>query len=107
MTPQTEIAIAAFFLSIGMAGTPLEALGILLGALVCAVVTRSGKFVGALAMVATIASGYLQHHQFRVSLLIAGTALGVAAHLLYRRPRATTALMALAAVTGLAFLFFG
>ncbi len=107
MTPQIEISIAAFFLAVGMAGTPLEAIGIFAAAVICALVTRSGKFVGALAMVATIAGGYLQHHEFRLSLLIAATALGVAAHLLYRRPRATTALMALSAVTGLAFLFFG
>jgi hypothetical protein len=107
MTPQLEIAIAAFFLGIGTAGTPLEFLRIVIAALLCAVVWRSGKFVGSVAMIAVIACAYLQHNQFRVTSLVAAAVLGILTHFGYRRPRAATAIMAISAVTGLAFLFLG
>ncbi len=105
MTPQLEIAIAAFFLAIGTAGTPLELPRILIAALLCAVVWRSGKFVGSVAMIAVIACSYLQHNQFRLTSLIAAAALGILAHLFYRRPRATTVIMAISAIAGIAFFF--
>ncbi len=107
MTPQLEIAIAAFFLAIGTAGPPLELLRIFIAALLCVVVWRSGKFVGSVAMVAVIACAYLQHNQFRLTSLVAAAVLGILAHFFYRRPRATTVIMAISAVTGLAFLFLG
>jgi hypothetical protein len=107
MTPQLEIAIAAFFLAIGTAGPPLELPHILIAALVCVVVWRSGKFVGSLAMLAVIACAYLQHNQFRVTSLVAAALLGILVHFFYRRPRATTVIMALSAITGLGFLFLG
>lgn len=106
MSPQLEIAVAAFFLAVGSAGPPLEAPRILLAALLGAIVWRSGKFVGSVAMLAVIAGGWLQHDQFRLTTLFAGAALGVLAHLFYRRERATTAIMAIAAAGGLALLFF-
>ena len=107
MTPQLEIAIAAFFLAIGTAGAPLEFLRILIAALLCVVVWRSGKFVGSVAMIAVIACAYLQHDRFRITSLVAAGVLGVLAHSFYRRPRAATAIMAVSAVAGLAFLFLG
>ena len=107
MTPQLEIAIAAFFLAIGTAGPPLELPRMLFAALVCVAVWRAGKFVGSIAMIAVIACAFLQHNQFRVTSLVAAAVLGILAHLFYRRPRATTAIMALSAITGLAFLFLG
>jgi uncharacterized membrane protein YjjB (DUF3815 family) len=107
MTPQLEIAIAAFFLAIGTAGPPLELPRILIAALLCLVVWRAGKFVGAIAMIAVIACAYLQHNQFRLTSLAAATLLGILAHFFYRRPRATTVIMAVSALTGLAFLFLG
>ena len=107
VTPQLEIAIAAFFLAVGTAGPPLELPRVLIAALVCLVVWRSGKFVGSVAMLAVIVCSYLQHDQFRLTSLFAATTLGVLAHFFYRRPRAATAIMALGAVTGIAFLFLG
>ena len=107
MTPQLEIAIAAFFLAIGTAGPPLELPRMLIAALVCVAVWRAGKFVGSIAMIAVIAGAFLQHNQFRLTSLAAGALLGILAHFFYRRRRATTAIMALSAITGLAFLFLG
>lgn len=107
MTPQLEIAIAAFFLAIGTAGTPLELPRMLIAAVLCLAVWRSGKFVGALAMIAVIACAYLQHNQFRITSLVAGAILGILAHFFYRRPRAATAIMAISAIAGLGFLFLG
>ena len=107
MTPQLEIAIAAFFLAIGTAGPPLELPRIVIAALLCAVVWRSGKFVGSVAMLAVILGAYLQHNQFRLTSLFAAAGLGILAHFFYRRPRATTIIMAISAVTGLALLFLG
>lgn len=107
MTAAAEIAVATFFLAVGAAGPPLEPLRILLAAVVCAAVWRAGRFVGAIAMAATILAGWLQHGELRLSLLATGTALGAAAHFLYRRPRAATALMAIGAIAGLGLLFFG
>ncbi len=105
MTPQLEIAIAAFFLAIGTAGVPLQPLRIAIAALLCLAVWRSGKFVGSLAMLAVIACSYLQHNTFRLTSLIAAALLGVLAHFLYRRQYASTAIMAISVVVGLAFLF--
>lgn len=107
MTPQLEIAIAALFLAAGTAGTPLELPRILLAAVLCLAVWRSGRFVGAIAMVAVIAGAYLQHNQFRLTSLFAAAALGILAHFLYRRERAAAVIMGLSAVAGLGFLFLG
>lgn len=105
MTPQLEIAISAFVLSIGTAGIPLAPLRMLLAALICVVVWRSGKFVGSLAMLAVIACAYLQHNTFRITSLVAAAILGILAHFLYRKQRATTAIMVISVLTGLGFLF--
>lgn len=107
MTPQLEIAIAALFLAIGTAGTPLELPRILIAAVLCIVVWRSGKFVGSVAMIAVIAGAYLQHNQFRVTSLVAAAVLGILAHFFYRHSRAATVIMAISALTGVAFLFLG
>ena len=107
ITPQLEIAVGTFFLAVGLAGPPLEPLRILAALALAVLVWRSGKFVGGVAMLATIVGGYAQHQQLRVSVLIAGAIMGVAAHMLYKRPRAATVLMALSAVAGTAFLFLG
>ncbi len=107
MTPQLEIAIAAFFLAIGTAGPPLELPRMLIAAVVCLAVWRSGKFVGSIAMIAVIAGAYVQHNQFRLTSLVAAALLGILAHFFYRRARVTTVIMALCAITGLAFLFLG
>jgi hypothetical protein len=107
MTAQLEIAIAAFFLAIGTAGAPLELPRILIAALLALAVWRSGKFVGSVAMIAVIACAYLQHDQFRITSLIAGAILGILAHFFYRRPRASTVIMAISAIAGLGFLFLG
>lgn len=107
MTPQLEIAIAAFALAIGTAGMPFAPLRMLVAALICIVVWRSGKFVGSLAMLAVIACSYLQHDKFRLTSLVAAALLGILAHFLYRRPRATTAIMAVAVLAGAALLFLG
>ena len=107
LTPQIEIAIGAFFLAIGSAGPPLELPRIALAVLVCAALSLSGRFIGALTMVAVIACSWLQHGEFRMTSLIGAAALGVAAHFFYRRPRAATLSMAVAAVGGLTLLFLG
>lgn len=107
MTPQLEIAVGVFFLAIGSAGPPLEPLRIALAALLCVAVWRSGRFAGALAMLVTIAGGFLQHGQFRLTTLFAAAIVGIATHFFYRRPRAATAIMGVSAVAGIALLFFG
>lgn len=107
MSAQLEIAIAAFFLAIGTAGPPLELPRIALSAVLCAIVWRSGKFVGGLSMLAVIGCAWLQHGHVRITSLVAAALLGILAHLFYRRPRAATAIMGFGAVTGIAFLFLG
>ena len=107
MTPQLEIAIGAFFLAVGTAGPPLELPRVLLALVICAALSRTGKFIGSLALVATIVCAWLQHGQFRLTSLFAAAALGILAHLFYRSGRAATIIMAISALTGLAFLFLG
>ena len=104
MTSQLQVAIGAFVLSIGMAGPPLSALPIVYAAIIAAVISRSGKFVGAVAMGGTIVAGYLQHREFRLTLLIAAAILGAASHLFYRNARAAMIIAIAATVSGLAFL---
>ena len=58
-------------------------------------------------MLAVIAGAYLQHNSFRITSLVSAAVLGICTHFLYRRPRATTVIMAISAVAGLAFLFLG
>jgi hypothetical protein len=107
ITPQIEIALGTVFLMIGLAGPPLEGWRILIALALAAVVSRSGKFVGGVAMLATIAGGYAQHQELRVSLLVGGALVGIAAHGLHKRPRAATIIMAMSAVVGTAYLFVG
>ena len=102
-----EIAIAAFFLAIGCAGPPLEALRMVYALLICAVIVRAGRFVGAIAMVATGIAGWLQHGQLRLTLLASATLLGIIAHVTRTHPQRASAIAAIGAVVGLALLFFG
>ena len=107
LDPHLEIAIGTVFLAVGLAGPPLEPLRILLSLLLALAVWRAGKFVGAIALLAVVAGGFAQHEHFRIAVLIGAAAIGVAAHFLYRRPRAATVLMATSAVAGTAYLFLG
>jgi len=107
MKPRYEIAIAAFFLAVGVAGPPLEPLRILAALLVCAAVAFSGRYVAAASLVAVVAGGWLQHQQFRLTLLAAAALLGIAVRFWGAAPRAASAIAAASALTGLAFLFLG
>lgn len=107
LDPHFEIAIGSLFLAIGLAGPPLELPRILLALLLAILVWRSGKFIGALAMMAVIGGGFAQHEHFRLAILIGGALMGIAAHGFYKRPRAATIVMTLSAVVGTAYLFLG
>lgn len=108
MTQRAEIAIAALFVGVGLAGMPLEPWRIVLSLVLCAAIASiGGRFIAALAFIATIAIGFLQHHELRVSLLLAGALVGLCARFSESRPRATTTLAFLGALTGTAFLLFG
>ncbi len=107
LTPQVEIAFGTVFLMIGLAGPPLEGWRILIALVLATIVARSGKFVGGVAMLATIVGGYAQHQELRVALLVGAALVGVASHFGYRRPRAATTIAAASAVAGTAWLFFG
>jgi len=105
VTPQLEVAIAAFVLAIGTAGMPLQPLRIVIAAVLCLAVWRSGRFVGSVAMLAVIACSYLQHEKFRLTSLVAAALLGILVHFLYGRERATTVIAAVSVIAGLALLF--
>ncbi len=108
MTERVEIAVGALFLGVGLAGMPLEPLPILASILLCAVVAViGGRFIAAGALIATVAVGFLQHHEFRISLLIAAAFVGLFARYAEARPRAATVLAAACAILGVGFLFLG
>ena len=102
-----ELAGAAFFLGVGLAGLPLEPLRLLAALLVCGAIVYSGKFIAAAALVATIAAGWLQHGELRLTLLVAAALLGIAVRFTSTHAKTTTALAAACAVIGAAFLFRG
>ncbi len=104
MTRRLTIAIGACILAVGAAGPPLNLPRVALGAVICAGVIVSGRFSAAIAMATTIATGWLQHGQFRLTLLLSGTLLGIATHLLRNNLRGTATLAALSAVAGLVLL---
>ncbi len=105
VTAQLEIAIAAFVLAIGTAGVPVEPVRMVIAAILCLAVWRSGRFVGSVAMLAVIACAYLQHDRFRITSLVAAALLGIVAHFVYRRKHAPAAVMAVSVLLGLSFLF--
>ena len=107
LTPQIEIALGTVFLMIGLAGPPLEGWRILIALALAALVSRSGKFVGGVAMLATIVGGYAQHQNIHLATLVGGGLVGIAAHFGYQRPRVATAIAALSAIAGIAWLFLG
>jgi hypothetical protein len=105
MTARIEIAIAALFLAVGVAGPPLEPLRILGAAAICAAIPISGKYDAAIALVAVVAAGWLQHGEIRLAVLAAAAALGLTVMITRRRPRAASAIAAVSAIAGLLFLF--
>ncbi|MDE2483564.1 MAG: hypothetical protein KGN02_15415 [bacterium] len=107
LTARIELAVGACVLAIGLAGPPLEPLRMLAAAICCAAIVASARFVAALALIATILAGFLQHEQLRLTLLAAAALLGIAIYAIRGRERATTALAAACAVVGVAFLFLG
>jgi hypothetical protein len=107
MTARVEIAIAAFFLAVGTAGPPLEPLRILGALVVCAAVALGTRFMAAIALVAVVLAGWLQHGQLRLTLLAAAALLGIVVRFWGSSPRAATVICAVSAATGLAWLFLG
>lgn len=108
MTQRAEIAAAALFVGVGLAGMPLEPVKILLSIILCAAIAALGaRFIAALAMLATVAVGYLQHGELRIALLVAAVLVGIAARFAQSRPRAATVVAAACAVIGTGFLLFG
>ena len=107
LTPQIEIAIGTIFLMIGLAGPPLEGWGIAIALVLAVLVSCSGKFIGGVALLATVVGGYAQHHELRLALLVGAALVGVAAHLGYRRARVSTAIAAVSAVCAVIWLFLG
>lgn len=108
MTQRAEIAIAALFVGVGLAGMPLEPAKIVLSIVLCAAIAAFGvRFIAALAMLATVAVGYLQHGELRIALLVAAALVGIAARFAQSRPRAATAAAAAGALIGTGFLLFG
>ena len=105
-TPAVKIAIAVFFLGVGLAGPPLQPLSIFAALLICAALgTIGGRYVAAMALAALVAVGFLQHHTFRVIVLAGAAIVGLAARYAEARPRAATMLAAAGAIVGTAFLF--
>jgi len=107
VSARVEIAIAAFFLAIGVAGPPLEPLRIFGALVVCGAVALSTRFIAATSFIAVILCGWLQHGHLRITLLAAASLLGIAVRFWGRGPRGATIICALCAVTGVAFLFLG
>ncbi|MEO9171171.1 MAG: hypothetical protein ABI282_03870 [Candidatus Baltobacteraceae bacterium] len=108
MVQRFEIMAGALFIGVGLAGMPLEPRGIALSLTIAVVLAFTGqRFIGAIAMPATIGMGWLQHGQLRVALLAAGVLVGIFARFAESRPRMATALAAAGAVAGTAVLLFG
>lgn len=80
------ICAAAFVLGVALAGLPLSPLGIVEALAVCAIAAlASGRFIAGTALLATLASGWLQHHQFRITVMIASAFVGIVARYLELR----------------------
>ncbi len=107
MSARVEIAIAAFFLAVGVAGPPLEPIRILIALLVCAAGAYSARFIAATSFLAVILAGWLQHGQLRIALLICAALLGIAVRLWGSIPRAASIVAAMSALLGTAWLFLG
>jgi hypothetical protein len=107
MTARIEIAIAAFFLAVGIAGPPLDPLRIAGALVICAAVAFSTRFIAATAFVAVVLAGWLQHGHYRIALLVAAALLGVVVRFWGTTPRAASIICAASAVTGLVWLFLG
>jgi len=106
VTQRVEICIAALFAGVGLAGMPLQPLWILVSILLCAVVAVvSARFIAALALLTTLAVGWLQHHEFRISLLIGAAIVGICARIAQSRPKIATTLAVAGVVVGFASLF--
>lgn len=76
--------------------------------MLCALLTWfSGKFTAAMLMVATIAAGYAQHQQFRLTVLAAGALLGIAVRFLGKSRYGTPGIAAASAVAGTVAIFLG
>ena len=107
MTERIEICIAALFIGVGLAGLPLQPWSILLSIVLCAIVAAvGGRFIAALALLATLAVGWLQHHEFRVSFFVGAAIVGLCARFAQSRPKAATTLAVASVVAGFAALFF-
>ena len=89
-----------------MAGLPLEPLRMLGAMAICAVVAVNTRFAGALAMLAVIFGGWLQHGVFRITLVAAAALLGICIRL-RPTPRAAIAILVTATVTALTFAVVG
>ena len=107
MTVRIEIAIATFFLAVGVAGPPLEPLRILGALFVCAAGAYSARFIAATSLVAVILAGWLQHGQLRITLLACAALLGIAVRFWGATPRAASIIAAASALVGTAWLFLG
>lgn len=106
MTQRVEICIASLFVGVGLAGMPLEPWWILVSIVLCLIVAMvSGRFIAALALLTTLAVGWLQHHEFRVSLLIGAAVVGICARFAQSRPKIATTLAVAGVVAGFASLF--
>ncbi len=86
---------------------PLEPLRVVLAIAICAVLLLLGRFVAPGALAATLVAGWIQHGQFRITLLVAAAIVGALARYVQSRPKAATALMAAGAIIGTGFLLFG
>lgn len=100
-------SLSAFCLAIGTAGVPLEPLRIIAAAILCYALAFSGKYIAAASLVAVIVAGWLQHGQFRVTLLAGAAILGLVIRLFANSDRARLTIAAMSAVTGAVFLFLG
>ena len=107
MNERVEICIAALFVGVGLAGMPLEPLWILVSIVLCGIVAVvSGRFIAALALLTTLAVGWLQHHELRISLFAGAAIVGLCARFAQSRPKAATTLAVAGVVAGFAALFF-
>lgn len=98
---------AAFFLAVGVAGPPLDAVRVLGALAICAIVALSGRFIAAGAFVAVLLAGWLQHGHLRLALLAAAAALGIVVRVWGAKPRAAIVIALAATATGTAWLFLG
>ena len=102
MTQNREIALAAFVLAVGLAGRPFDPLHIIGAAVLCGALVFSRKFIAAAAFLAVILAGWLQHGEFRITVLVAAAALGLAVRFAGATARGRTVIAILSVATGLA-----